>query len=115
MHMIDILILLSGLAFLSLGLAYIFQPRRVGKAISQMFKKARKKLERMERRLSRSSRSYKRTGWSFAGLGFILVFTYLQPIWIYNAIVLFRMSMGVFFPHMFQQVTTVQTTPVLCI
>ncbi len=109
--MIDIIILMVGLAALSLGMGYIFKPRKVGKAVSYM----RKKLERMERRLSRSPRSYKRTGWSFAGLGFILVFTYLQPIWIYNAIVLFRMSMGVIFPHMFQQVTTVQTTPVLCI
>lgn len=106
--MISTLFLVMALVPMAVGLGYILAPRKM-KKLQAWF---RKRLEKIEVRFYKSHR---KVGLGFMALGSLLLFTYFQPIWIYNLFVATRIVMGVFFPEAFQQFQPVEATPMVCI
>lgn len=106
--MINTIFFLFALFPVVLGLGFILKPRKI-KRIQAWF---RKKMERCEMRLFKA---HKRVGALFMLFGFLMVYTYFQPIWIYNMFVIGRIVMGVLFPDAFQEVQQVDATPMVCI
>lgn len=91
-----------------LGLGFILKPRKM-KKIQAWF---RKKLERFELFIFKS---HKKVGVGFVLMGLLMVYTYFQPVWIYNMFMIARVVMGVVFPDMMDQVQQVEATPMVCI
>ncbi|HSA60417.1 MAG TPA: hypothetical protein VLJ37_12125 [bacterium] len=106
--MISTLFLVIALFPVMIGLGYILTPRKM-KKIQAWF---RKRLEKVEVRFYKAHR---KVGLGFLGLGCLMLFTYFQPIWIYNMFVAARIVMGVFFPEAFQEFQPVQAIPMVCI
>jgi len=93
---------------MSLGLGYVLAPRKMKKTQAWF----RKKLEKIEVRCYKSHRT---VGLGFLALGSVMIFTYFQPVWIYNMFVAARMVMGVFFPETFNEFQQVEAVPMVCI
>jgi hypothetical protein len=91
-----------------LGLAFILKPRKM-KKIQAWF---RKKLERFEMAVFKA---HKKVGVCFVLVGVVMVYTYFQPVWIYNMFLIARVVMGMVFPEMMDQVQQVEATPMVCI
>ncbi len=106
--MINTLFLLFALGPIVLGLGFILKPRKM-KKIQAWF---RKKMERFEMKLFKA---HKKVGTCFVLMGFLMVYTYFQPIWIYHMFLVARIVMGVLFPGAFEQVQQVEATPMVCI
>lgn len=105
---INTIFLLSAFVPLTFGLGYLFRPKKVKKFQAGV----RKRLEKVENRLYKRHRFF---GLCFTTMGLMIVYTYFQPIWIYNMFVIARVVMGVLFPEAFQDVQQVQATPMVCI
>jgi uncharacterized protein YjeT (DUF2065 family) len=91
------------------GLGYILKPKKM-KKVQAWF---RKKAEKFENRLLKS---HKKVGFAFVALGMVMVYTYFQPIWVYNMVVAARVVIGVFFPEMMPaDFQPVEATPMVCI
>ncbi len=106
--MISTLFLVLALIPMSAGLGYILTPRKM-KKMQAWF---RKKLEKVE---ARFYKAHRKVGLGFLALGSLMLFTYFQPIWIYNLFVAARIVMGVFFPEAFQDFQPVEAIPMVCI
>lgn len=106
--MINTIFLLSSLIPLTIGLGYLFGPRKVLK-IQTWF---RKKQARFEKRLFKQHRM---VGVGFTLIGLFVVYTYFQPVWIYDMFVVARYVVGLIFPEVFEQVRQVSATPMVCI
>lgn len=106
--MISTLFLVMALIPMSLGLGFILAPRKMKKTQAWF----RKRLEKVEVRFYKAHR---KVGLGFLGLGCLMLFTYFQPIWIYNMFVAARIVMGVLFPETFQEFQQVQAVPMVCI
>ena len=72
----------------------------------------RKRLEKIEVRFYKSHRA---VGLGFLALGSVMIFTYFQPIWLYNMFVAARIVMGIFFPEVFNDFQQVEAIPMVCI
>lgn len=105
---INTIFLLSAFVPLILGLGYLFRPKKM-KKLQAWF---RKKIEKMDTRVYKHRRAM---GFGMVSLGLMMIYTYFQPIWIYNMFVIARVVMGVLFPEAFQDVQQVQATPMVCI
>jgi len=105
--MINTIFLLSSLVPFAVGMGYILKPKKM-KKLQAWF---RKKIEKFETHVYKRHRV---VGLGFVAMGLMMVYTYFQPIWVYNMFVISRVVMGVFFPEMFQ-VQQVDVTPMVCI
>ena len=106
--MISTFFLVMALIPMTAGLGYILAPRKM-KKMQAWF---RKRLEKVETRFYKSHRT---VGLGFMALGSVMLFTYFQPVWIYNMFIAARIVMGVFFPEAFQEFQPVEATPMVCI
>jgi hypothetical protein len=106
--MIHTLFLGLALAPMVIGLGYILKPRMM-KKVQAWF---RKRMEKVEVRFYKSHRA---VGLGFMAMGSLMLFTYFQPIWVYNLFVAARIVMGVFFPEAFQDFQPVEAIPMVCI
>lgn len=106
--MINTIFLMSGLFPLAIGVGYFFKPRKILK-VQTWF---RKKQEKFEKRLYKQHR---KVGVCFALLGLFIVYTYFQPIWIYDMFVVARYFVDLLFPEVFEQVRQVSAMPMVCI
>lgn len=106
--MINTLFLVAGLIPMGIGLGYILKPRKM----KRMQAWYRKKLERLE---IRTFKAHRKVGLAFMALGTLMLFTYFQPVWIYNMFIAARIVMGVLFPEVFQEFQPVQAIPMVCI
>ena len=107
-NMINTIFLFSGLFPLALGLGYFFKPSKILKMQTWF----RKRLEKFEKRLCKRHR---KVGVCFTLIGLFVIYTYFQPVWIYDMFVIARYVMGVIFPQAFEQVRQVSATPMVCI
>jgi uncharacterized protein YjeT (DUF2065 family) len=106
--MISTLFLAMALTPMVIGLGYILKPRMMKRAQAWF----RKRLEKVEARFYKSHRA---VGLGFMALGSLMLFTYFQPVWVYNLFVAARIVMGIFFPETFQEFQQVEAVPMVCI
>ena len=106
--MINTLFFIMALSPMIAGLGFILKPRKMKKMQSWF----RKKMERFETVLFKA---HKKVGVAFVLLGMVMVYTYFQPIWVYNMFVAAQVVMGVFFPDMMPDFQPVEATPMICI
>lgn len=92
--MLNTFIFLWGLIPITLGMGFLFRPKKVARAQTRF----RKRMEKMERRLFKAHRA---TGLAFILLGQILLLSWYYPVWIYHAFLLCRIVVGFLFPHLF--------------
>lgn len=107
--MINTLFFIVALTPIFIGLGFILKPKKMKKMQAWL----RKKVEKVENRLLKS---HKKVGFAFVFLGMVMVYTYFQPIWVYNMFIAARVVMGVFFPTMMPaDFQPVEATPMVCI
>lgn len=105
--MINSIFLITALIPFFVGIGYLFKPKTM-KKVQGWF---RKKIDKLDRY------AYKRhrfVGFMFTAVGLMMIYTYFQPVWIYNVFVVARVVMSVLFPDVFQ-IQQVDATPMVCI
>jgi hypothetical protein len=106
--MINTLFFVFAIFPIAVGMGFILKPRKM-KRIQAWF---RKRMERFENSLFKA---HKKVGLVFVLMGMLMVYTYFQPVWVYNMFVAARLVMGVLFPDMMQNFQQVEATPMVCI
>ena len=106
--MINTVFFIVALTPIVVGLGFLLKPRKM-KKLQAWF---RKRMEKFEVLLFKS---HKKVGVAFVLMGMVMVYTYFQPIWVYNMFVAARVVMGVFFPEMMPEFQPVEATPMVCI
>ncbi len=105
--MIGTLFLMFAAVPFTLGIGYLFRPRKMARIQSRYYK-------RLERAQKWFIKSHRLVGLGFVSMGFMVILTYFNPVWLYNAILVVRVVSGIFFPQVFEP-TQVEAIPMVCI
>ena len=99
----SIFALFLGLIPLTLGVGFLFHPRKVIQAQTRF----RKRMEKFEKKLYKN---YRATGLAFVLLAVIFLLTTFYPVWIFNLFLTTRIVVGLIFPHLFTPVIVQATS-----